>query len=396
MALVVSRVSSIERRDTVPLAESLGRRLASSVAARMDLPPFDQSAMDGYALAGSSQADVYALFASKGTRAGGGSMQLETGQAARIATGARMPPGADRVVLHEHAREHGDSLILTDGPILAGANVRRRGEDVHQGDIVLPRGEKIDPRKIAMLAAQGCASVDVISSPRIAVLSSGSELRQPGEPLGDSNVYDCNRPMLIALARRAGAHVSDGGCYADDMQTLSREITHSSGHSDLVLISGGSSVGDADLTSAALRHAGAQVEELKIALKPGKPALIATLGQTTILGLPGNPVAAFASWFTLGRSVLARMFGLRNGLLQGRELTVINELHRRPSRAELVPARQVRTVLGIQLEFIGPAGSARLSPLSSADGFALVESNRGVIAAGEIVTFLPFEDGEVL
>jgi molybdopterin molybdotransferase len=202
--------------------------------------------------------------------------------------------------------------------------------------------------------------------------------------------------MLIALARRAGAHVSDGGCCDDDMQALSREIARASGHNDLVLISGGSSVGDADLTSAALRHAGAQVEELKIAMKPGKPALIATLGQAIILGLPGNPVAAYASWFTLGRSVLARMFGLRQGLLQGHELTVTNELHRRPGRAELVPARQVRTILGIHLEFFGPAGSARLSPLSSADGFALVESNRDVVAAGEIVTFLPFEDGEVL
>ncbi len=199
----------------------------------------------------------------------------------------------------------------------------------------------------------------------------------------------------MALAVQADAEVVDGGCCKDDVSTLSRIGSRLSEDNDFIVLSGGSSLGEGDVTSSALTHAGAVVEELKIAVKPGKPAVVGNLGETSILGLPGNPLAAFVSWFVLGRSMMAAMFGLQLPILRGRDLAVLNELQRRPGRVEFVPARLVRTTHGEMVEFLS-GGSGRLSPLSRAEGLACIEEARGSVLVSDRVTFVPFEDGEPL
>jgi len=229
------------------------------------------------------------------------------------------------------------------------------------------------------------------AGPRVAVVSSGNELRQPGEALDAANVFDCNRPMLMALAVQAGAEVVDGGCYEDDVKELSRAISGLSDHNDFIVLSGGSSTGEGDLTSLALAHAGAAVSELKVAMKPGKPAVVGKFRETSILGVPGNPLAAFVSWFILGRSMMAAMFDLQLPILSGRALAVANELQRRPGKAEFVPARLVATTGEERWSFLN-GGSGRLSPLSRAEGLAYIEEARGCVLVSEYVTFVPFQD----
>jgi molybdopterin molybdotransferase len=276
-----------------------------------------------------------------------------------------------------------------------GANIRLRGEDIRRSEHLLPKGAKVDARKVALLAAQGMTGVEVQSRPRVAVVSSGSELCQSGEALGIANTFDCNRPMLMALAVQAGAEVVDGGCCKDDVRTLSRIVSRLSECNDFIVLSGGSSLGEGDVTSSARTHAGAVVEELKIAMKPGKPAVVGTLRETSILGLPGNPLAAFVSWFVLGRSMMAAMFGLQLPILRGRDLAVLNGLQRRPGRVEFVPAKLARTTHGEMVEFLS-GGSGRLSPLSRAEGLACIEAARGSVLVSDRVTFVPFEDSEPL
>lgn len=196
MDMAASLVRPVGRRETVSVANLLRRRLAETLTARYDLPPFDQSAMDGYALAGSVVGGEYCLSERHDTRAGQTPGNLLRGQAIQISTGARIPAGADRIVLKEHADLHSNSIVLTDGAIPAGANIRRRGEDVRRGDVLLSKGDRIDARKLALLTAQGFPMVNVISAPRVAVISAGNELRQPGEILGIADVFDSNRPML--------------------------------------------------------------------------------------------------------------------------------------------------------------------------------------------------------
>lgn len=396
MSMVASLVRPVARRETVSVSNLLGRRLAETLTARYDLPPFDQSAMDGYALAGSGLGGEYCISARRDTRAGEVPGNLLQGQATRISTGARIPSGADRVVLQEHAEDRNNSVVLRDGAIPVGANIRPRGEDVRRGDVLLSRGDRIDARKLALITSQGFPSVNAISAPRVAVISAGNELRQPGEPLGIAEVFDSNRPMLSALAAQCGADVADGGQCGDDTQELGLLVARLADQNDLIIISGGSSFGEGDVTAAALRAAGARINELKIAMKPGKPALVGKLRRTIILGLPGNPFAAFASWFTLGRSVMAALFGLQPASLGGREHYVSNELRRRPGRTEFAPARRIRTGRGDTIEFLGRGGSGRLLPLSRADGLARIEASRGSVLAGELVSFISFDDGDIL
>ena len=396
IAIAKASTRAISRTETVPLARSYGRRLARSVQAGLNLPAFDQSAMDGYALAGPVSSGRYALVQNGRGLAGDDPSDLLSGQAVRISTGARVPRGADRIVLQEHATLLDDRLIVTHEDVRLGANIRVCGEDVRLGRMILPRGHRINARSIAMLAAQGIASIEVLNVPKVAIVSCGNELRQPGETLGASDLFDCNRPMLMALAAQAGAHVVDAGCCTDDRQALSALLLEFSRSSDLVVVSGGSSVGEADLTSTALRDAGAKVRQLKIAMKPGKPALIGTLADATIVGFPGNPVAAFVSWQVLARTILATLHGLHHDPLSGRQIRVANDLKRRPGRTEFVPASIVGQGEEELVNFLGPAGFGRLSPLCQADGFALVDSCRGPVCAGEKVVFLPFGNGDVL
>jgi molybdopterin molybdotransferase len=385
--------SVIEEHEDVPLGEALGRTLATPVTSVLPLPPFDQSAMDGYALsAGDGLPSGTSLGVAGRMAAGDGERTLPQGSALRILTGARIPHGADAVIMQEHVVHGGGRIVLTRMP-RSGDNIRRRGEDVQAGEVLLQPGERIDARHVALLAAQGVERTCVRRKVRIGVLSTGNELRSQGERLTEASFFDSNRPMILALARQSGADVVDGGIVGDDPQLIALALSELARRCDLIVTTGGASVGDEDHSMVALVGARGRGATLKVALKPGKPAVVGAIGRTAYLGLPGNPVAALVSWLLLGSALLAALDGRRARPLPGMRLPLMHAFDRRPGRTEFAPARIVQINGGSAVEILGRGGSARLKPLAAADGLVRIEPLHAPVGQGEEVMFHPFRDG---
>jgi molybdopterin molybdotransferase len=384
----------IEAVESVPIRDAGGRTLAETVVARHSLPVFDQSAMDGYAIAlGGGMLPTGARVPVLGrVAAGDRPFALAPRSAARIFTGAPLLPSADAVLMQEHAWRDGDHIVLTR-TIRAGDNVRRRGEDIAEGETLLGPGERLDARHVALLAAQGRATVRVRRRPRVAVLSTGNELRQPGTDLDEAAIYDSNRPMIMSLAEQASASVIDGGWIKDDPVEMATVIKELAASCDLVVTTGGASVGEEDYSARAIQAAGAQFETLRIALKPGKPAVIGRLGSCAYLGLPGNPVSALVSWLFLGGALIAaaeqRSFRRRLGC----PMPTSSQFKRRPGRTEFVPARIALGERGPGVEILGRGGSARLRPLVLSDGLAEIAPLHALVEVGDTILFHPFRNG---
>jgi molybdopterin molybdotransferase len=386
----------IESQEKVSVADALGRVLAGDVRAQIALPRFDQSAMDGYAFAASSVTKIRTeLEIISRVPAGDRSGLLPGGTAARIFTGAPIPQGADTVVIQEHVGRNGARLIV-EGPIRKGSNVRCRGEDIAKGELLLGRGQRLDVQHLALLSAQGYSSVKVLRRPRVAIVSTGDEIRRPGESLGEACVYDSNLPMLMAIARRAGLETHDGGRLPDNADAMARNLGDLAESFDLVVTTGGASVGEEDHSAAAAAAKGSSFESLKIAVKPGKPALVGRIGQAVYLGLPGNPVSCLVSWLFLGNAIIAALNGVKPKRPIGYSMGVTSDFNHRPGRTEFAPARVVSAKHGPQIEILGRGGSARLKPLIHAQGLAEISSECGDLSIGDSVLFHPFRDGFTL
>lgn len=392
----VSYAGVIRSPEKVLIADALNRVLAEDLKAHIALPPFDQSAMDGYAFAISSLSSVEtALSIVARVPASGAAAPLPTGAAARIFTGAPLPEGADTVVMQEHVRLDGQQIVV-DGPIRKGSNIRRRGEDIAEGETLLERGQRLDVQHLALLSAQGQRSVEVLRRPRVAIVSTGEEIRRPGETLGATSIYDSNLPTLIALAQRAGVEALDGGCVRDDAVAIGRRLADLAASFDLVVTTGGTSVGEEDHSTAALAGTGAAFERLKIAVKPGKPALVGRIGRAVYLGLPGNPVACLVAWLFLGNAIVAALAGSKPKRPRGYPMGLLSAFDHKAGRTEFAPARVLSTEHGARIEILGRGGSARLKPLIHAEGLAEISSERGDLGIGDVVSFHPFRDGFTL
>lgn len=382
--------SPITQVETVPLRQAAGRVLAVSLAARFDMPHFDQSAMDGYAVTASLVAEGENTFAvSQRVLAGQWGVPLMRGTAARIFTGAPLPEGADAVVMQEQVTAQGGHVSFF-GPVTAGAHVRRRGEEMASGEPLLTKGASLTARHVGLLAAQGMAEVQVIRRPIVAVLSTGSELRAPGSQLVPGSLYDSNRPMLLALAQELGFAVVDGGCLPDNAELLAERLAELSGLADLVVTSAGASVGDEDNSFKAAEAAGFRCEALRIAMKPGKPAVVGHRGGMAYLGLPGNPFSAFMSWNILGRAMASALCGGSRRLPDGIDLPAANRFGHKQGRAEFAPARLRRQDGKLLVELLGHGVSGHLKPLAAAEGVAEISPASGMVNAGDIVRFHPF------
>ncbi|MXO67700.1 molybdopterin molybdenumtransferase MoeA [Altererythrobacter marinus] len=283
--------------ETLPVADALGRHLAAPLTAAATRPAADLSAMDGYALSGPGP---WALAGESrcGAPFGG---TLSAGQAVRISTGAAMPAGADRVLVQEEALRNGDRLSLAAEPPEAGANVRRRGIDFERGDRLLPAGSRLGARQVALALSAGIARVAVHHAPRVAILDCGDELV-------DGSVPASNGAMLAAMAAGLPCTVRRIGPVADDAGALGAALA-ACADCDLVLTSGGASVGDHDLVRPALEAWGARIAFWRVAIRPGKPLLVARREDTLVLGLPGNPVSAFVTGFLFALPALRAMLG---------------------------------------------------------------------------------------
>ncbi|NKE43802.1 molybdopterin molybdotransferase MoeA [Roseomonas frigidaquae] len=374
----------VEGQETLALADALGRILAEAPAATRDLPPFDQSAMDGYGLAEADLAPAAAPALGRTITAGADpGPAIAAGETVRLLTGAALPEGVAAVVMEEHVALRAGQ-VLPRRALRPGDNIRRRGEDVACGEILVAPGTRLDARHLALLAAAGIAQVAVRPRLRVAVLSNGNEL--------GGAIHDSNRPMLLALLARPEVACTDLGVLPDDRAAIAAALRDAARDHDLILASGGVCGSDADHLPGAIRDAGGWVRTLRLALKPGKPLAHGRIGRAACLCLPGNPLAALVSMLLLGRPLVARLAGAPDLPMVPQAAVAGEGFARKPGRAEYAPARIVgHDAAGLPiLVREGSGGSARLKPLSRADGLLCLPASCTSVAAGDAVQFHPF------
>ena len=393
---LLAAVRSVTERETVPLRDGLDRILAEDLLADRAVPPADNSAMDGYALRCADWPAEGGL-ALAGTATAGTPFKgaLPAGQCVRIMTGALVPAGCDAVIMQEECEVTGQGCTTRVRPVRAprpGENIRRAGEDIAVGAGLLDAGRRLRPADLGLLASLGLSAVEVLRRPRVALLSTGSELREPGEPLAEGQIYDSNRYLLTAMLRRLDVAITDLGICADTPERLQAVLESAARGHDVVIASGGVSVGEADHTRRVLDRIG-RVDAYKVAMKPGKPFTFGTLGEALFLGLPGNPVSATVTFHQLALPALRQLAGERSGesplLVPARADA---PLRKKPGRADFQ-----RAVLfadgdgGHRVATTGSQGSGVLSSVTRANAFIRLEAERGDVAAGDTVSVLPFD-----
>ncbi len=389
---LLSRAVPVSGREQAPCADALGRVLAEPLVSPIMVPPWDNSAMDGYAVcAADLEGERPRLRVTQRIPAGAVGEPLQKGEAARIFTGAPMPTGADTVVIQEVCEREGDEVIITEPP-KPGANVRLAGEELQKGAAILQPGVRLGSQHLGLMASVGIADVPVYQKLKVALFSSGDELVLPGNPLGPGQIYDSNRFTLTGLLESLGCEVIDLGRVADSFEATCDALQQGAEQADLILASGGVSVGEEDHVKPAVEHLGS-LDLWRIAVRPGKPLAFGHIGDTPFIGTPGNPVSLFVTF-----SIFARPFILKR---QG----VIGELRPRPVRAkagfERAKADKRREYARARLEYddkgepvvhlFSNRSSAMLSSLIWADGLVAIPENR-VLAAGDRVDFLPFRE----
>jgi molybdopterin molybdotransferase len=373
--------------ERVPLIEAGGRVLTEDVHATTELPAFDNSAMDGYAV---RHAELHRgpLRLHGESRAGAAALaRLPDGCAMRIFTGAPLPPGADTVVIQENATVD-DGQVCFDPLPEAGANVRRRGSDLQLGALAVGAGRPLGPGEVGLLAAQGHHTVSVHRRPRVAILSTGDELRDIGHATEPGTIVNTNAYSLAVQARNAGGEPWVLPAAPDTLEEISQRLQQALA-ADLVLSIGGVSVGEYDFVGQAFERAGIRRHLWKVALKPGKPLLFGTGGDTPVLGLPGNPVSAMVTFEVFVRPGLSRMQGLRAPYAAPIEVELASEHRRRPGRTELARARLDRRAGRLVATLHPLQGSGSLPSMAGVDALVIFPGERELFEAGERLRALP-------
>jgi molybdopterin molybdotransferase len=310
LALIGERVSAVAEIETVPLGDAAGRVLAANVIAPVDLPGFDNSAVDGWAVRHADLAkdgDTVLPVTSRIAAGDRAPHAVKPGESARIFTGAVMPQGADTVFMQEDVREDDGKVILPTG-LKPGANRRHAGEDIAAGTVALHAGLRLKPQHVSLASALGLTELPVHRRLMVALLATGDELVPPGQKLPSGALYDSNRVMMAAMLRRAGAEVTDLGIFRDEPETLGRAIADAAEGHDLIVSSGGVSTGEEDHTRKVVEKIGTLVQ-WRLAIKPGRPVAMAVVKGTPFVGLPGNPVAVFVTFVNVVRALVAKLGG---------------------------------------------------------------------------------------
>jgi len=381
--------------ETVNLYSARGRSIAENIYARLPLPNFDNSAMDGYAIniAGLTGAPPYKLEITGRMAAGDRDIddntQIPSG-ALRILTGAVVPANYNAVIMQEKVQVE-DNYITFDKAPPIGKNIRPGGEDCQPGDLVLAAGTLLEAHHIAILAAQGISEISVRRKVRVAIFSTGSELRLPGEDLKSGQIYNSNRYALACQLDQPFIEIIDLGTIRDDYQVLKDAMAAGAEMADMVITTGGVSVGDEDHMPGIVTDLGGELHVMKVAIKPGKPVTVGTIGKCIFLGLPGNPVAAFVNQILIGRAIIAKLSGQQATALTSHPVIAQFERRRSSSRQEYAPARIVgKDQQGnLIVEAFAKAGSATLLPLASSDGFVVLPVGLAQVNFGDVVEFIP-------
>ncbi|WP_299926130.1 bifunctional molybdopterin-guanine dinucleotide biosynthesis adaptor protein MobB/molybdopterin molybdotransferase MoeA [uncultured Pelagimonas sp.] len=380
------RLKPVVGQEVVPLMQAAGRVLAADVVAKRSNPPLPNTAVDGYGFAGGVP-DGEAVFPLiEGRAAAGVPFQgiVSAGHAIRVLTGAALPEGVDTVVLEEDCAIS-DTQIAFNGPVKQGANTRKAGEDVTAGDVALPQGRVLTPADLALAAAIGFGELPVYLPLRVGVLSTGDELVEPGQEAKPGQIYDANRPMLLAAIARFGYEAVDLGRVADSREALKAQLNEAAAQVDVILTSGGASAGDEDHVSALLRESGA-LAEWRIALKPGRPLALGIWDGVPVFGLPGNPVAAFVCTLIFARPSLSVLAGSGWRVPDHYDLPAAFSKRKKPGRREYLRARMRNG----HAEVFKSEGSGRVSGLSWAEGLVELGDEGRDIKEGDLVRYYPY------
>ena len=389
---ILSALEPMMARQRVPLRDALSRVLAESILSPADVPAHTNSAMDGYACGGADlPAEGVAELDLVGEALAGHPFRAEVqrGQAVRIMTGAPIPPGADTVVMQEQAEAHEGKVRIGTGH-RPGQNIRRAGEDIAAGSVVLEPGRILTPADLGVLASLGVAEVSVRRRPRVAFFSTGDELRSIGQPLGEGEVYDSNRYTLFGMLTRLGVDILDLGVVSDDPPRLEEALRRAAADADLVITSGGVSVGEADYIKALLESLGT-MSFWKIAMKPGRPLAFGHIDGSLFFGLPGNPVAVMVTFYQFVQPALRLLMTGRVEEPLLVEAVSRARLRKRPGRTEFQ-----RGVLGrgtdrrLEVDLTGKQGSGVLRSMSLADCFIVLTHEQADVEPGESVLVQPF------
>ncbi len=399
-AAIAVALQPITDSETVPLARALGRVLHQNLLSPINVPAHDNSAMDGYAFHGGDlqaqgatrlQAEAATVFAGAPYLG-----QVPAGRCIRIMTGAVMPPGLDTVVPIELCQVTDGFVQIAAGALKSGENRRRAGEDLAQGSSALLAGRVLRPADLGLAASLGHASMTVRRRLRVALFSTGDELRSPGEPLAPGCIYDSNRSSLLGALNRLGFEVLDLGLVPDNEEALSTTMATAVAQCDAVVTSGGVSVGDADYTRQMLQRMG-EVGFWKVAMRPGRPFAFGTLNgpdrkRATLFALPGNPVAALVTFYALAQPALKVLAGARaepTPLLRARCASAIRK---RPGRSEYQRALVSQADDGSwQVALTGAQGAGILSSMSQANALVVLGHHQGSVAAGDLVDVCLFD-----
>ncbi len=380
--------------ETVDLSAALGRVTHSDVIATRDLPPHDNSAMDGYAVRAedsqSASADQPAVSTiTEEIPAGKSPTQtLEPGQSARIFTGGIVPPGANSVIMQENTTRIDTDTVHILEPAIVGRHIRRAGEDVTRGHVVIAASTELGPGGIAMLAAQGIAEVEVHRRPVVSVIPTGSELCEVGQPLEPAQIYNSNAMMLEAQLIRAGAIPKRCAIVPDDQDALVRALQEAARDSDLIITSGGVSVGDFDHVTKTLHQEG-DVSFWKVAIKPGKPLAFGSIAQTPVLGLPGNPVSAFVCFELFARPALDTLRGLNSSEPPSMMAALGESVRQSDTREQFLRGRLRREGSGWAVDLLSHQGSGQLSSLVDISCLVQISIGSEELREGTLVPCFP-------
>jgi molybdopterin molybdotransferase len=387
---ILDSITTVAPSEIIPLANTLGRVLAERIRASFDVPPADNSAVDGYAV---SDRDV--------PRAGTRELQvvgdlpagvvldgpLVPGQTVRIMTGAPLPAGAGTVYPQEVVERVGDRLRI--GPSDLGVNVRRRGEDVKSGTVVLERGTVLRPQELGVSASLGLCQLAVCGQPRVALLSTGDEVAEPGTPRKPGQIYDANRFSLYGAVEQCGGRATDFGIVPDQRGELRARLLEASEMADMVITSGGVSVGVHDLVKDVLTEIGG-IDFWQVAMQPGRPLAVGRLGTAHFFGLPGNPVASMLTFLLFVRPALYKLAGRSSLFPVLRPARAAEPLPKKRGRREFKRGILTWKADGWEVRTTGPQGSGILSSMVAGNCLVVLEEERGDVAPGELVLVEPF------
>ena len=387
-ALATQRLP-VETVGTAEVAALVGRTLGETLYAPAALPPFASSSMDGYALCAAALTETHRVLPLQGAAlAGAGAAQLLPGHCMRVTTGAAIPMGADCVIMQEQCALEGHHVRINTAAT-PGAFVRNAGEDFEKNQLALRIGTRLGGAEIALLHAFGRATIRVYARPRVLILAGGDELKTAGEKLSHGQIYESNRASLSALLTNLGAHVITAPIMADSKAAVASALALAVRAANLVITTGGASVGEADFLPNVLRELG-HVNFYRVRMKPGMPALFGEIDGKPVLSLPGNPVSVFVTFLVLAKPAVEMLCGREPSNLSPFWLELAEPIRKTHARREFLRAALVRSIEGMKVHALEGQGSAMLRGLVQADGLIDLPEGECELAVGTRVAYLPF------